>query len=102
MDVLQPPSTLIGGSLELWAFGHPQLNTTANTSTISLVIDDIEISDAGTLGPIVDYVSQLMLNGLLSNLQIPTDSVGQGAFGFKLEAGPTISSQQLQIWGSLA
>ncbi len=99
--VLEPPQNLIVGNLELWAFGHPQLNTTANTSTISLVIDDIEISDAGTLGLVVEYISKLMLNGLLGNLQLGTDSIAQGVLGFKLEAGPTISSQQLQIWGSL-
>lgn len=102
VDVLQPPQNLVSGSLAFWAFGHPQLNTAASGSTISLVIDEIEVSDAGTLGLVVDYVSQLMLNGLLSNLQIPTGFVAQGALSFKLEAGPAIGSQQLQVWGSLA
>lgn len=101
VSVLEPPKDLETGDVEIWAFGHPQIQTSGNTSAISLVIDDIQVSDAGTLDDIVAYVGKLMLNGLLGNLQIPTTSIAQGALGFRLEFGPDISSQQLQIWGSL-
>ena len=52
-----------------------------------------------SLRAVLDCLLEMILNGLLSSVQLPFDIIDAGFVKLVLEAGPTIADDQIKIWG---
>jgi hypothetical protein len=95
--------------LGIWAIGHPETRKIGADLMISLGIDQVMVDGAGGLSPLLEYLFQAILNGLLSKMQFPTKSLAQGALPIAVTKGPEINGEppgtppgQLKLWGGLS
>ncbi|TPL79870.1 hypothetical protein FJ950_27025 [Mesorhizobium sp. B2-3-14] len=100
--------TAICAPLDIWAVGHPETRKIGADLMISLNVDQVQVSGAGGLSALLEYVFQAILNGLLSKTQFPAKSLAQGALPIAVARGPEIDGEptgtppgQLKVWGGL-
>jgi hypothetical protein len=55
-----------------------------------------------SLRAVLDCLLEMILNGLLTHVQLPFDIIDAGFVKLALEAGPTIADDQIEIWGDVS
>jgi hypothetical protein len=72
-------------------------------NAINLQVDDIEIVDIqpDSLETVLECVIRMMLNAVLTQLDIPLDTLSVGAFSLTLTSGPLIETDQVKVWGTI-
>ena len=73
------------------------------TGFITFQVDDVRIPaiKPDCLQNIIDCLIRMMLNGALSNVQLPFNALSAGAFKLILEQGPQIDNDMVEVWGSI-
>jgi hypothetical protein len=97
---LQP----IFADLEVWARGDVIAHYFGpGTGYIALEVLDIRIPAIQPKGfeAIIDCLIRMMLNGALTNVQLPFHAISAGAFQLILEQGPSIDKDEVEVWGNI-
>jgi hypothetical protein len=90
--------------LDVWALGEIVPHYFGpGTGFITFQVDDVRIPaiKPDCLQNIIDCLIRMMLNGALSNVQLPFNALSAGAFKLILEQGPQIDNDMVEVWGSI-
>lgn len=99
-----PTLTPIFTELEVWAIGQPVTQTfSPGDGEISFVVDTVEVVDIAppSLDAVLDCVLRMILNAVLSNLQLPFSILNVDFFKLILEQGPVIEAHQIELRGDV-
>lgn len=94
----------IFADLDVWARGDLIAHYFGpGTGYIALEVLDIRIPAIQPKGfeAIIECLIRMMLNGALSNVQLPFYAISAGAFQLILEQGPSIDKDEVEVWGSI-
>lgn len=101
----QKPSLVpVSVVLDAWALG--EIDSTyfgPGTGFISFQVDAIRLPDVMPKGleQVLDCVIRMMLQAVLSNVELPFKVLSAGAFQLILQQGPTIDNNQIEVWGDV-
>jgi len=97
---VQPVST----KLKVVAIAHPtSVYFSPGVGHVTFHVDEVLIPDIEpvSLRSVVDCLIEMILNGLLSSVQLPFDIIDVDFFKIILEEGPTIADNQIELWGDI-
>lgn len=100
-----PPSFKpISTTLDVIARGAPTVRYfgAPGSGEVGLLVDEVEIIDIqpDSLESVVECLIRMLLQAVLSNLQLPFNALSMGAFQLILIRGPEIEQDQLQLYGN--
>jgi hypothetical protein len=101
-----PPSFApLSTSLDVIARGQPTVRFfgTPGSGEVGLLVDEVEIIDIrpDSLESVVECLIRMLLQAVLSNLQLPFNAFSMGAFQLALVRGPEIEEDQVQLYGTV-
>lgn len=85
--------------LDVWAIGTPVMGGSGIGFDISAV--DLPQVRPDSLRDVFDCLLEMLLAGALRALRLPLQTVTVGVAVLSLEDGPTITSDELDVWGSI-
>ena len=104
-DDSQPPRFVpISTELEVWARGRILANYFGpGTGEIRFQVDEVEIVDIrpDTLESVLECILRMVLQAVLSNVNLPFRAVSAGAFSLALTRGPEVEEDQVKLYGTL-
>ncbi|MFZ3201986.1 MAG: hypothetical protein WA175_12650 [Candidatus Acidiferrales bacterium] len=98
------PVTPLKTLLDVWAKGHPTSTFfSPGVGDVSFVLDAVRIPTVKpvTLEAVLDCIARMILEAILQNASLPFKVITVDTIQLILEAGPQISSNQIQIWGDI-
>jgi hypothetical protein len=71
---------------------------------VSFHVDQVLVLDVAppSLQAVLDCLLEMILNALLSGLQLPFNIIDAGFVKLILQAGPTVADNQIQMWGDVS
>jgi hypothetical protein len=96
--------TPVSTELEVWAIGHPAARTfSPGVGDISFHVDEVKVTlvEPATLEAVLDCLLRMILNGVLSSLQLPFTIINVDFFKLILEEGPLIAADQIEVRGDV-
>ena len=97
--------TPVRTTLDVIAIAHPVSRYfSPGVGNVSFQVDQVLLPDVAppSLQAVLDCLLEMILNALLSGLQLPFDIIDAGFVKLILEAGPTITDDQIKIWGDVS
>jgi hypothetical protein len=98
---LHPVST----KLDVVAIGHPvSAYFSPGVGWVEFRVDQVVVEgiEPTSLRAVLDCLLEMILNAVLSGLQLPFNIINVDFFKVALEEGPTIADNQLEIWGDVS
>lgn len=99
-----PTLTPVSTTLEVWAIGQPVTQTfSPGVGEISFAVDMVEVIAVApeSLDAVVDCLLRMILNAVLSNLQLPFTILNVDFFKLILEQGPVIEAKKIEVRGDV-
>jgi hypothetical protein len=93
--------TLQCADIKVLAVGGLTTQDSGTDKLIGLWAQAVDVSGTGNLDPLIAFILHQALNSLLAKLQFSVNNIAQGAFAIRLEDGPNIDGQQLEIWAGI-
>ncbi len=97
-------TTPVATDLEVWAIGHPVSQTfSLGVGDIYFHVDDVKVMPVApaSLDLVLDCLLRMILNGVLSSLQLPFKIFNVDFFKLILEEGPLVTANQIEIRGGI-
>ena len=97
--------TPVPTALEVVAIANPVSQYfSPGVGFVSFHVDQVVLLDVlpPSLQAVLGCLLEMILNALLSSMQLPFDIIDAGFVKLVLEAGPTIADDQIQIWGDVS
>ncbi len=96
--------TPVSTDLEVWATGHPVSQTfSPGVGDVYFQIDEVKVVNVTpeSLDAVLDCLLRMILNGVLSSLQLPFKVISVDFFKLILEEGPLVTANQIEIRGDV-
>jgi hypothetical protein len=97
--------TPIKTTLDVIAIGHPvSVYFSPGVGFVRFAVDQVLVENVAppSLQAVLDCLIRMILNAVLSSVELPFNIVDAGFFKLILEAGPTIADNQIEIWGDVS
>ena len=97
--------TPVRTTLDVIAIAHPVSHYfSPGVGYVTFHVDQVLLPEVApaSLRAVLDCLLEMILNGLLSSVQLPFDIIDAGFVKLVLEAGPTIADDQIKIWGDVS
>lgn len=97
--------TPVQTTLDVIAIAHPVSHYfSPGVGYVTFHVDQVLLPEVApaSLQAVLDCLLEMILNGLLSSVQLPFDIIDAGFVKLVLEAGPTIADDQIKIWGDVS
>jgi hypothetical protein len=97
--------TPVHTELEVIAIAHPVSQyLSPGVGDVSFRVDEVPLPEIAppSLQAVLECLLEMILNALLSGVQLPFDIIDVGFIKLILEAGPTIAHDQIEIWGDVS
>ncbi len=96
--------TPVSTDLEVWAIGHPVSQTfSLGVGDIYFHVDEVKVMPVApaSLDAVLDCLLRMILNGVLTSLQLPFKIFNVDFFKLILEEGPLVTANQIEIRGDI-
>jgi hypothetical protein len=96
--------TPVSTQLEVWAIGHPVSQALGpGVGDIYFHVDEVKVTPVApaSLDAVLDCLLRMILNGVLSNLQLPFKVFNVDFFKLILEEGPLVTANQIELRGNV-
>lgn len=97
--------TPVRTTLDVIAIAHPVGHYfSPGVGFVSFHVDQVLLPDVAppSLQAVLDCLLEMILNAVLSSVQLSFDIIDAGFVKLVLEAGPTIADDQIKIWGDVS
>lgn len=97
--------TPVATALDVIAIGKPVATYfSPGVGNIKFVVEDVLVEpvEPESLRAVLDCLLRMILNAVLSSVELPFSVIDAGFIQLELEAGPTIADNQIELWGDIS
>lgn len=94
----------IDTTLEVWGRGKPTVTYSGpGVGVVGFQLDQVEIVDItpDSLESVLECLILMILSAVLSNVQLPFNTLSVGAFSLILSRGPEVEDDQVKLYGGV-
>jgi hypothetical protein len=97
--------TPVTTSLDVIAIANPKSTfLSPGVGFVTFEVDQVVVPqvDPASLRAVIDCLLEMVLNAVLSSVELPFDIIDADFFKIILQAGPTIADNQIELWGDIS